>query len=258
MAMRITEECISCGACEPECPHDAIAEGESVYLIDRQRCTGCPGHAPVPCVAVCPVDCISADRSPRPPEARPEPEPPAARAPEPRRRDPFLFLRVLWGALMGSTLIYLLAGSVLGGTGSLDPVLLAVLAGAAVALAAASLFVPARLLRSALRALELPVEEVHDLAAERPYREAAPAHRRFVDASSARQRAASTQATAMVIGLACAEAVCALGLVVRLLGASWPQAAGFFVVGGALMIAQLPSRARLGRKLEQTYRARLE
>ena len=39
MATIITSECINCGACEPECPNDAISEGGEVYVIDNQRCT---------------------------------------------------------------------------------------------------------------------------------------------------------------------------------------------------------------------------
>ena len=34
MAYKISEDCISCGACEPECPNQAISEGETVYVID--------------------------------------------------------------------------------------------------------------------------------------------------------------------------------------------------------------------------------
>jgi ferredoxin len=53
MAHKITEECISCGACEPECPDGAISEGDGIYVVDPDKCTDCAS-----CVAVCPVDCI--------------------------------------------------------------------------------------------------------------------------------------------------------------------------------------------------------
>jgi len=43
MAYKITEECINCGACEPECPNEAISEGDPVYVIDAARCTECVG-----------------------------------------------------------------------------------------------------------------------------------------------------------------------------------------------------------------------
>ena len=59
MALYITDECINCDVCEPECPNDAISEGPEVYLIDANRCTECVGHFDTPqCVEVCPVDCI--------------------------------------------------------------------------------------------------------------------------------------------------------------------------------------------------------
>ncbi len=59
MAMRITDECISCGACEPECPVEAISEGDEIYEIDAKICVECKGHHDSPqCVEVCPVECI--------------------------------------------------------------------------------------------------------------------------------------------------------------------------------------------------------
>jgi ferredoxin len=80
MALLITDECISCGACLPECPNEAIFEtrsdaegkgyhvgdgqgtGDNIYVITHDRCTECVGHFDEPqCAAVCPVDncCIS-------------------------------------------------------------------------------------------------------------------------------------------------------------------------------------------------------
>lgn len=59
MALKITEECINCDVCEPECPNEAISQGESIYIIDPNRCTECVGHFDRPqCREVCPVDCI--------------------------------------------------------------------------------------------------------------------------------------------------------------------------------------------------------
>ena len=43
MAFKITEECISCGACESECPNQAISEGDTIYKIDPAKCTECVG-----------------------------------------------------------------------------------------------------------------------------------------------------------------------------------------------------------------------
>lgn len=59
MALMITDECINCDVCEPECPNDAIYEGELIYEINPARCTECVGHFDTPqCREVCPVDCI--------------------------------------------------------------------------------------------------------------------------------------------------------------------------------------------------------
>ncbi len=58
MATFITEECINCGACEPECPNEAISEGDDIYVIDPERCTECVGfHGDEACQSVCPVEC---------------------------------------------------------------------------------------------------------------------------------------------------------------------------------------------------------
>ncbi|HUH39223.1 MAG TPA: YfhL family 4Fe-4S dicluster ferredoxin [Spongiibacteraceae bacterium] len=62
MALKITDECINCDVCEPECPNDAIYQGEEIYVIDTSRCTECVGHFDEPqCQQVCPVDCIPLD-----------------------------------------------------------------------------------------------------------------------------------------------------------------------------------------------------
>ena len=96
MAIKITEDCINCGACEPECPNNAIYEGgvewamadgtgvkgaytlmdgqttdahkkhnpvsDDIYYITPDKCTECQGfHEEPQCAAVCPVDCCVPD-----------------------------------------------------------------------------------------------------------------------------------------------------------------------------------------------------
>ncbi len=77
MATVITEECINCGACEPECPNTAIYEGgadweldgatnpalkQDIYYIAPAKCTECVGFFDQEqCAAVCPVDCCIPD-----------------------------------------------------------------------------------------------------------------------------------------------------------------------------------------------------
>jgi ferredoxin len=62
MALIITDDCINCDVCEPECPNEAIFEGAEIYEIDPSKCTECVGHYDEPqCQVVCPVDCIPLD-----------------------------------------------------------------------------------------------------------------------------------------------------------------------------------------------------
>ncbi len=65
MALTITEDCIACGVCLPECPVSAISEGDNegdAYSIDSNVCVECKGHYDEPkCAEVCPVDaCVPA------------------------------------------------------------------------------------------------------------------------------------------------------------------------------------------------------
>lgn len=62
MAFLITDACINCDMCLPECPNQAISEGSLIYVIDPERCTECVGFYTQPtCVAVCPIDCVKPD-----------------------------------------------------------------------------------------------------------------------------------------------------------------------------------------------------
>ena len=61
MATMIANDCINCGACEPECPNNAITQGDPIFVIDPKLCTECVGfHDYEACAAVCPVDvCVT-------------------------------------------------------------------------------------------------------------------------------------------------------------------------------------------------------
>jgi ferredoxin len=70
MSTRISDECINCGACEPECPNGAISEGADTYVIDPKKCTECVGfHGDEACQSVCPVECCIPDSNNREDEA---------------------------------------------------------------------------------------------------------------------------------------------------------------------------------------------
>lgn len=62
MALTINEDCVACGVCLPECPVDAISEGDPLYTIDPNVCVECEGYFDEPkCAEVCPTDaCVSA------------------------------------------------------------------------------------------------------------------------------------------------------------------------------------------------------
>lgn len=55
MAYKITDACLSCGACEAECPVSAISKGENQYEIDAEACLDCGA-----CAAQCPAEAIIA------------------------------------------------------------------------------------------------------------------------------------------------------------------------------------------------------
>ena len=58
MATMITDDCINCGACEPECPNQAIRQGDAVFVINPNLCTECVGfYGAEMCQEVCPVAC---------------------------------------------------------------------------------------------------------------------------------------------------------------------------------------------------------
>ncbi|MEM7160175.1 MAG: YfhL family 4Fe-4S dicluster ferredoxin [Myxococcota bacterium] len=62
MATHITPDCINCGACLPECPNEAISEGDGLYVIEPDLCTECVGfHDHEACQASCPVLCCVPD-----------------------------------------------------------------------------------------------------------------------------------------------------------------------------------------------------
>ncbi len=62
MALHIIDDCIACDACLPECPNEAITEGDPIYVIDPDKCTECVGAFDEPqCAAVCPTDACVPD-----------------------------------------------------------------------------------------------------------------------------------------------------------------------------------------------------
>ncbi|MBU0550897.1 YfhL family 4Fe-4S dicluster ferredoxin [Myxococcota bacterium] len=66
MATIITDDCISCGACEPECPNEAISEGDEYFVINPDLCTECVGfYGNEACQQVCPTEACVPDEDRR-------------------------------------------------------------------------------------------------------------------------------------------------------------------------------------------------
>ncbi len=62
MSYFINTDCISCSACEPVCPNQAIREGENIFVINPARCTECVGSfKSSQCAEVCPVEACQPD-----------------------------------------------------------------------------------------------------------------------------------------------------------------------------------------------------
>ncbi len=62
MSYKITDDCIACGACETECPNEAISEGDTQFVIDPNKCTECVGaFDSSQCADVCPNDACVPD-----------------------------------------------------------------------------------------------------------------------------------------------------------------------------------------------------
>lgn len=64
MAYKITSDCNNCGACEPECPNNAISMGSDIFEIKFDSCTECVGfHGKPQCAEVCPVEACITDEA---------------------------------------------------------------------------------------------------------------------------------------------------------------------------------------------------
>jgi ferredoxin len=62
VAYKISDDCISCGVCEPECPNQAISMGDAHFDINPDRCTECVGFFDqAQCRSVCPNEAPSPD-----------------------------------------------------------------------------------------------------------------------------------------------------------------------------------------------------
>jgi len=171
-------------------------------------------------------------------------------------------LRLLWGALFSSTLIYLVVvfvlrsqGAELAGTEA-PPGLAPVFALVAVVVAVVSIALPRKIARDALSRLDLQVGERS--ADERLFNEDQRRPRRFLDPARAREQAFPALQTAFILGMALAEAIALFGFVLVLMGFSLTVALPFFAVCWVLMVGRFPAPAKLDQQLVETFDADLE
>ena len=169
--------------------------------------------------------------------------------------------RLIWGALLLSTFAYLGVGwwMVQQRTEAVEVemTLLYGLAAAGFCSAVASLVLPRFFLGAWTRRVKLKVEDRPDPTAETHYRQHVTGSRVFVDPDEARRQLAAAFFVPLILGLALAESVAIYGLVLLLLGSSWPEAIGFFAASWVLMAVRFPLEGPLVATLEKAKNARL-
>ena len=171
-------------------------------------------------------------------------------------------MRIIWAALLLSTLIYLVVALVVPPESTEElgretsPLMPPAFAALAVALAAASIAVPRRMAKESLLQKRFALV---DLAADkRMFSDAKGRARRFQDSGAARAEAFPALQTSFIVGMALAEAIALFGFVLLYLGFELSWGLPFFAVCWVLMAGRYPSPARLDQQLEEAYDADLE
>lgn len=165
--------------------------------------------------------------------------------------DPLVTLRVLWAAILSATIAFLVI-PVSAGDAATGPTLLLPFAFVALGSAVASVFLPRYVLAQGLAKLELQTVEVDD--PERAFGSMVRKRRVFRDPELALRAGYRVHQTAMILGLALAEAVAIYGFVLKFLGAELSSVAPFFVVSWALILYRFPRRSVIAHSLERAYR----
>lgn len=170
--------------------------------------------------------------------------------------------RILWGALLSATVIFLgvlfwqRRAGVLPAAPE-DPMFLLTFAVAALSASSMSVVMPLMFRRKALLAANLAVEEIDDTGAIGMFRQSAPKVRVFSDAQKARAIALATYQTSLILGMAMAESVALFGFVLGFLGFAPLQVLPFWIVAWLLMLSRFPNDKAIDEPLEKVYDARL-
>jgi hypothetical protein len=173
---------------------------------------------------------------------------------------PLFVPRVLWGALLASTFIYLyVLYTVARDRADLepDPALLPALGAVALGAAVASFLLPAQMHRAAAKSVKLEVKEIPDPNASVAFRDQTPTIRVFADPDEVRKKAVALYHTPLILSLALSEAVAVFGLVLGFLGFDWMMVLPFFVTSWILFALRFPEARHALEPLEKAHDARL-
>lgn len=168
-------------------------------------------------------------------------------------------LRVLWFAIFGSTVMFLVVGLTViqerSDMSEPNAILLPVIGLSAVAAAGLSLIVPRQVLRRSLRALGLRTQELP--REELMFNDGKRHKKRFVDPAEARSRLMLPVQKSVILGLALAESVALHGFLLWFLGFGFAIGLGLFALSWVLMLAQFPKLEVYERELTSVYDAEL-
>lgn len=166
-------------------------------------------------------------------------------------------MKVLWGSISSSTLVFLVIGLTVAPAPAEPPPLVMLFAFAALSLGlvGASQVVPKQMLIAALKAQKFQV--VEPPAEERMFTDSPRRGRKFAQPDQVRQKLIQCAQTPFILGIALSEAIAILGLVLMMLGFQLQHSLGFFVVSWALLLSKFPRLESFERVLEATYDAEL-
>lgn len=167
-------------------------------------------------------------------------------------------MKQVWAAITCSTVMFLVVGRMIGRAPEQPPdtILLIAFAVVSFVLVVASQLIPKQMLVAALKAQQFEVVELS--ATERMFNDSPRRGRRFSAPDQVRRKLIQCAQTPFILSLALSEATAIMGLVSMMLGFTFPQVLGFFVVSSVLLLSKFPRLESFERVLEASYDAELE
>lgn len=166
-------------------------------------------------------------------------------------------MKVLWGSISFSTLVFLMIGLKVAPAPDQPPQMVMLFAFAALSLGliGASQVVPKQVLVAALKAQKFQV--VEPPAQERMFNDSPRRGRKFAQPDQVRQKLIQCAQTPLILGIALSEAIAIMGLMLMMLGFQLTHTLGFFVVSWVLLFSKFPKLESFERVLEASYDAEL-